>query len=185
MTDKRDPLERPEYQTRAEIHHTRSLPHFQTVGEPPKNGCGKTAQLRGGCAVGRRLERAAAARQRLPAAVRLLPVEDGARGADPDRRRRVREGLLQRRPGRAADGAGAAIRLHRHEGGPHQADYGPAVFSSSANLVLFYLAGSGRRPGRRGVLHLGGHLQCVRHQPGVGLCQRHLYRRRRASACSR
>src|SRR5690349_4914884 len=41
MPDKRDPLERPEYQTRAEIHHTRSLPHFQTVGEPPKNGAEK------------------------------------------------------------------------------------------------------------------------------------------------
>ena len=41
MPDKRDPLERPEYQTRAEIHHTRSLPRFQTVGEPPKNGAEK------------------------------------------------------------------------------------------------------------------------------------------------
>src|SRR6185369_13624572 len=41
MPDKRDPLERPEYQTRAEIHHTRSLPNFQTVGEPPKNGAEK------------------------------------------------------------------------------------------------------------------------------------------------
>ncbi|MEO8368133.1 MAG: Npt1/Npt2 family nucleotide transporter [Candidatus Solibacter sp.] len=38
---KRDPLERPEYQTRAEIHHTRSLPNFKTIGEPPKNSAEK------------------------------------------------------------------------------------------------------------------------------------------------
>ena len=41
MPDKRNPLERPEYQTRAEIHHTRSLPRFQTVGERPKNAAEK------------------------------------------------------------------------------------------------------------------------------------------------
>src|SRR6185369_12772979 len=41
MPDKRDPLERPEYQTRAEIHHTRSLPRFETLGAPPKNGAEK------------------------------------------------------------------------------------------------------------------------------------------------
>jgi ATP:ADP antiporter, AAA family len=37
MTGKRNPLERPEYQTRAEIHHTKSLPGFKTVGEAPKS----------------------------------------------------------------------------------------------------------------------------------------------------
>jgi ATP:ADP antiporter, AAA family len=37
MIPKRDPLERPEYQSRAEIRHTQSLPRFRTVGEPPKN----------------------------------------------------------------------------------------------------------------------------------------------------
>jgi ATP:ADP antiporter, AAA family len=37
----RNPLERPVYQTLPEIHHTQSLPRFQTVGEPPKNGAEK------------------------------------------------------------------------------------------------------------------------------------------------
>jgi AAA family ATP:ADP antiporter len=37
MTNKRSPEERPEYQSRAEIHHTQSLPRFRTVGEPAKN----------------------------------------------------------------------------------------------------------------------------------------------------
>src|SRR5436190_17933669 len=41
MDSKQDPLERPEHQTRAEIHHTRSLPSFKTVGGPPKNAAEK------------------------------------------------------------------------------------------------------------------------------------------------
>jgi AAA family ATP:ADP antiporter len=41
MPKKRDPLERPEYQTRIEIGHTQSLPGFRTVGEEPKNALEK------------------------------------------------------------------------------------------------------------------------------------------------
>ena len=37
MADKRNPTDRPEYQSRAELRHTQTLPRFQTVGEPAKN----------------------------------------------------------------------------------------------------------------------------------------------------
>src|SRR5688572_11231505 len=41
MMDKRGASERPEYQSRPEIHHTQSIPSFDTVGEAPKNGLEK------------------------------------------------------------------------------------------------------------------------------------------------
>src|SRR5262249_53423997 len=37
MAEKHKLPDRPEYQSRAELHHTRSLPQFKTIGEPPKN----------------------------------------------------------------------------------------------------------------------------------------------------
>src|SRR5258706_3750966 len=37
MVEKRSPPDRPEYQSRAELRHTQTLPRFETVGEPPKN----------------------------------------------------------------------------------------------------------------------------------------------------
>ena len=41
MTDKRSAPDRPEYQSRAELRHTQTLPAFKTVGEPPKGGAEK------------------------------------------------------------------------------------------------------------------------------------------------
>jgi AAA family ATP:ADP antiporter len=37
MAEKRNVPERPEYQSRAELRHTQTLPRFETVGERPKN----------------------------------------------------------------------------------------------------------------------------------------------------
>src|SRR5258706_1305086 len=41
MVEKRSPPDRPEYQSRAELRHTQTLPRFETVGEPPKNAAEK------------------------------------------------------------------------------------------------------------------------------------------------
>jgi len=41
MSDKRTGLDRPEYQSQPELRHTQSLPRFETVGGPPKNGVEK------------------------------------------------------------------------------------------------------------------------------------------------
>jgi AAA family ATP:ADP antiporter len=41
MSSKRTSHERPEYQSRAEIRHTQTMPRFETVGAPPKGGVEK------------------------------------------------------------------------------------------------------------------------------------------------
>lgn len=41
MPDKRSATDRPEYQSRAELRTTQTLPSFKTVGEPPKNAAEK------------------------------------------------------------------------------------------------------------------------------------------------
>ena len=41
MVEKRRPQDRPEYQSRAELRHTQTMPRFETVGEPQKNGVEK------------------------------------------------------------------------------------------------------------------------------------------------
>src|SRR5215831_19244129 len=41
MAEKHKLPDRPEYQSRAELRHTQSLPQFKTIGEPPKNSAEK------------------------------------------------------------------------------------------------------------------------------------------------
>src|SRR3954462_2259454 len=41
MADKQNATDRPEYQSRAELRHTQTLPSFKTVGEPKKSGAEK------------------------------------------------------------------------------------------------------------------------------------------------
>src|SRR6478672_2190679 len=41
MVEKRSAPDRPEYQSRAELRHTQTLPRFETVGEAPKNAAEK------------------------------------------------------------------------------------------------------------------------------------------------
>src|SRR5262245_43297532 len=41
MAEKQKLRDRPEYQSRAELRHTQSLPQFKAIGEPPKNSAEK------------------------------------------------------------------------------------------------------------------------------------------------